>query len=90
MNQYFKKNQILSLTCLPISPNELLILVYFDVKIPQFDILTLGVQVFNLVTLFCVFYYLNIKYLIPLSMEIKKFRIKKYKKSFFFYLQTLY
>nr|QYC61855.1 ATPase subunit 8 [Actinocyclus sp. mgcode 4] len=50
--------------------------------IPQFDIITLGVQIFNLVLLFYTFYYINIRFLIPFCVEIKKFRIKKYKKSY--------
>ena len=51
-------------------------------QIPQFDILSLGVQIFNLSLLFCSFYYLTIQVFIPLYTEIKKFRVKKYKKSF--------
>ena len=70
----FIKNQILSLTCLPISPNELL-------NIPQFDILTLGSQVFGLLVTLSFFYYFNINVVIPNFIEAKKFRTKKLLKN---------
>ena len=70
LNRYsIKRNQILSLTCLPIPPNKH--------KIPQFDLLSLGAQVFGLLVSFSVFYYYNIEKTIPLFAETKKFRIKK-------------
>ena len=44
---------------------------------PQFDILTIGAQVFGLLVTLLLFYYLSIKTFIPLFVEIKKLRIKK-------------
>lgn len=46
-------------------------------KIPQFDILTIGAQVFGLLITLSFFYYFNINTLIPNFIEIKKFRNKK-------------
>ena len=72
LNRYsVNRNQILSLTCLPIPPNKHIKL------IPQFDLLSLGAQVFGLLVSFSIFYYFNIEKTIPLFAETKKFRIKK-------------
>nr|YP_010139044.1 ATPase subunit 8 [Lithodesmium undulatum]QQJ94652.1 ATPase subunit 8 [Lithodesmium undulatum] len=49
-------------------------------KIPQFDIITLGAQVFGLLITLAIFYYYSINITIPKFIEIKKFRIKKLKK----------
>ena len=46
-------------------------------KIPQFDLLSLGAQVFGLLVSFSIFYYYNIEKTIPLYTETKKFRLKK-------------
>jgi len=50
---------------------------------PQFDILTLGAQIFSLLLIFTFFYFLNIKKngSIPLFIQTKKFRTKKLKKN---------
>ena len=45
--------------------------------IPQFDILTLGAQVFGLLFTLTFFYYLSISVAIPNFIEVKKFRNKK-------------
>ena len=45
--------------------------------IPQFDLLSLGAQVFGLLVSFSLFYYYNIEKTIPLYTETKKFRLKK-------------
>lgn len=44
---------------------------------PQFDILTMGSQVFGLLVFFYFLYYFNIQNTIPCLIEIKKFRTKK-------------
>nr|QYC61952.1 ATPase subunit 8 [Guinardia striata] len=44
---------------------------------PQFDLLSLGAQVFGLLVSFSIFYYYNIEKTIPLYTETKKFRLKK-------------
>nr|YP_010131755.1 ATPase subunit 8 [Thalassiosira profunda]QPZ94123.1 ATPase subunit 8 [Thalassiosira profunda] len=44
---------------------------------PQFDILTLGAQVFGLLITLSLFYYLNISIVIPNFVEVQKFRNKK-------------
>lgn len=49
---------------------------------PQFDIVTLGVQISELILTFGLFYYLNIYITIPFFMEIVKFRKKKIKRSY--------
>ena len=49
--------------------------------IPQFDILTIGAQVFCLLISLFSYYLLNIKLTIPMFIEVKKFRIKKLGKS---------
>ena len=46
-------------------------------KIPQFDILTLGAQVFGLLLTLSFFYYFSITVVIPNFIEVKKFRTKK-------------
>ena len=46
-------------------------------EIPQFDIITLGAQVFGLLITLSVFYYYSINVTIPQFIEIKKFRTKK-------------
>ncbi len=84
------KNQILSLTCIPISPNEQSHLKYankkwinilkkfwYKNKIPQFDLLTLGAQVFGLLISLYLFYYYSLTNSILHFIEIKKFRTKK-------------
>ena len=48
---------------------------------PQFDILTIGAQVFGLLITLYFFYYFNIKIVIPQFIEIKKLRLKKLKKN---------
>lgn len=45
--------------------------------IPQFDFLTLGAQVFGLLTTLSLFYYFSINTVIPNFVEVKKFRAKK-------------
>lgn len=50
-------------------------------KIPQFDILSIGAQIFGLLTTLLFYYILNIKLTIPMFIEVKKFRLKKLKKS---------
>jgi hypothetical protein len=50
-------------------------------NIPQFDILTLGAQVFGLLTTLLFFYYFNISAVIPSFVEVKKFRTKKLVKN---------
>ena len=45
--------------------------------IPQFDILTLGAQVFGLFLTLSFFYYFSINLVIPNYVETKKFRVKK-------------
>ena len=45
--------------------------------IPQFDILTLGAQIFGLLLTLSLFYYFNINLVIPNYIEVKKFRVKK-------------
>lgn len=49
--------------------------------IPQFDILTLGAQIFGLLLTLSLFYYFNINLVIPNYIEVKKFRVKKLTKS---------
>ena len=49
--------------------------------IPQFDILTLGAQVFGLLFTLAFFYYFNISVVIPNFVEVKKFRNKKLTKN---------
>lgn len=44
---------------------------------PQFDILTMGSQVFGLLVFLYFLYYFNIQNTIPCLIEIKKFRTKK-------------
>ncbi len=46
-------------------------------NIPQFDILTLGAQVFGLSITLSFFYYFSIRTVIPNFIEVKKFRTKK-------------
>lgn len=46
-------------------------------RIPQFDFLTLGTQVFGLLTTLSFFYYFSITTVIPNFVEVKKFRTKK-------------
>ncbi len=46
-------------------------------NIPQFDILTLGAQVFGLLITLSFFYYFSITTVIPNVIEVKKFRTKK-------------
>ena len=50
-------------------------------KIPQFDLLSLGAQIFGFLVSFTIFYYYNITKTIPLFIEAKKFRNKKLKTS---------
>jgi len=49
--------------------------------IPQFDILTVGAQIFGLLLSLSFFYYFNINLTIPLYIQIKKYRTKKLIKS---------
>ena len=49
--------------------------------IPQFDLLTLGAQVFGLLLSLGLFYYYTINVTIPYFIEIKKFRTKKLAKN---------
>lgn len=46
-------------------------------NIPQFDILTLGAQVFGLLITLSLFYYFSMRVAIPNFIELKKFRTKK-------------
>lgn len=48
---------------------------------PQFDILTIGAQLFGLLTIFYFFYYYSINTVLPQFIEIKKFRTKKMTKN---------
>ena len=48
---------------------------------PQFDIVTLGVQFFGLCLSLSFYYYFIISVIIPCYSEIKKFRIKKLSKN---------
>nr|YP_010047254.1 ATPase subunit 8 [Eucampia zodiacus]QPJ79934.1 ATPase subunit 8 [Eucampia zodiacus] len=48
---------------------------------PQFDLLTLGAQVFGLLLSLSLFYYYTISVTIPYFIEIKKFRTKKLTKN---------
>ena len=50
---------------------------YLNFYIPQFDLLTLGAQVFGLLISLFLFYYYTINITIPYFIEIKKFRNKK-------------
>jgi hypothetical protein len=72
LNRYSYKNQILSLTCLPIPPSERSIMAQFDLVI-----------IFNVVwslSLTLGFYYaFLIDFLLPNFFETKKFRFKKLK-----------
>jgi len=52
--------------------------------IPQFDILTLGAQVFGLFFNLTLLYYFNIKILVPKFAGVKKFRTKKLRKNIAF------
>jgi len=45
--------------------------------IPQFDLLSLGAQLFGLITVLWVFYSITITKIIPKFIEVKKFRSKK-------------
>ena len=45
--------------------------------IPQFDLLSLGAQLFGLFTVLWFFYTLNITKIIPKFIEVKKLRYKK-------------
>ena len=49
--------------------------------IPQFDILTIGAQIFGLLVSLYFFYYYSITTTIPYFIEIKKFRAKKLNKT---------
>ena len=49
---------------------------------PQFDILTIGSQVFGLLIALSFFYYYSITVVIPMYVEIKKLRTKKLLKNF--------
>ena len=49
--------------------------------IPQFDLLTLGAQLFGLLVSLGLFYYYSISTSICNFIEIKKFRTKKLKKN---------
>ena len=58
------------------------ILVLFKYHTPyQFNLLTLGAQVFGLLITLSFFYYFNISIVIPSFIEIKKFRTKKLTKN---------
>jgi len=48
---------------------------------PQFDILTLGPQIFGLLVSLYIFYYFNITNVILYFTEIKKYRTKKLVKN---------
>lgn len=49
--------------------------------IPQFDLLTLGAQLFGLLISLCLFYYYSISASLSNFIEIKKFRTKKITKN---------
>ena len=49
----------------------------FNFLIPQFDLLTLGAQVFGLLISLSLFYYYCIKHSLTYFIEIKKYRTKK-------------
>ena len=49
--------------------------------IPQFDILTIGAQIFGLLVSLFFYYYYTITTTIPYFIEIKKFRTKKLNKT---------
>lgn len=44
---------------------------------PQFDILTIGSQIFSVLTFLYFLYYFNIQSALPSVIEVKKFRTKK-------------
>nr|YP_009495532.1 ATP synthase subunit 8 [Psammoneis japonica]AWQ64262.1 ATP synthase subunit 8 [Psammoneis japonica] len=48
---------------------------------PQFDLLTIGSQVFGLLVFLYFLYLLNIQIAIPSLIEIQKFRVKKLVKN---------
>ena len=64
------ENQILSLTCLPIPPNELM---------AQFDNLIICPLVCYSIIILFVYYYISIKIMIPQFFEAKKMREKQLK-----------
>jgi len=51
------------------------------IYIPQFDLLSLGAQLFGFLTVLWIFYTLNITKIIPKFIEVKKFRYKKITQS---------
>lgn len=52
-----------------------------QVKMPQFDLLTLSAQIFGLLVSLYLFYYYNITNVILYFTEIKKYRTKKLVKN---------
>jgi hypothetical protein len=54
---------------------------FLTTPIPQFDILTIGAQVFGLLLTLMLFYYYTVKITLPSYIEIKKFRTKKLLKN---------
>ena len=48
---------------------------------PQFDLLTIGVQIFGLLILLFIFYYYNLFIILPTFIETKKLRTKKITKN---------
>ena len=51
--------------------------VFFEIFIPQFDILCFGVLVWSLIFSLILLYFYMITVVIPFFSEIKKFRLKK-------------
>ena len=48
-------------------------------KIPQFDLLSLGAQIFGLLVSFSMFYYYNIEKKYPYILKQKNLGLKKFK-----------
>nr|YP_010147282.1 ATPase subunit 8 [Coscinodiscus wailesii]QQP21843.1 ATPase subunit 8 [Coscinodiscus wailesii] len=49
--------------------------------IPQFDLLSSGSQIFSLFCIVNLYYFFTVYKILPLCIEVKKFRIKKLKKN---------
>lgn len=73
------ENQILSLTCLPFSPNERNLQ-----KMSQFDLLIIFPLIWALTLFLGLYYFLTIKILLPDFLGLKKIKTKKisYYKTF--------
>ncbi len=74
----FNQNQILSLTCLPIPPNELFLVM------AQFDSLIIFPLIVSLLIVLVFYYSMSIGILIPNFFGVKKFREKKFDSPSFY------